>query len=390
MDKIIYKLVYDRKKALNKRGVSLVQVEAYLNKKKKYFSTKVYLRPDQWDHKRLLIKNHPNADALNRFIYDFIAMIEKKELELWQQGKLIDLDSLKNALFNRKDDGSFITFFKQEIMTSSLKDATKKNYCSTLVLLQKFKGEIKFVDLTYDFVASFEAFLLSNGYHINTIAKHMKHLKKCVNIAINKEYIDVKDYAFRKYRIKMIEGRHTYLSFEELTLLEKLDLNDQYFKYKKTLDAFLFCCYTGMRYSDFISLSSQNVIELYGDIWIVYKSIKTRTEVRLPLYLLFGGKGLNILNNYKDQLNIFFSLHDNSNVNKDLGVIAKLAGITQNVSFHTARHTNATLLIYNGINITTVQKLLGHKSVRTTQIYANIMDMTIVHDLEKSIECNMF
>ena len=66
-------------------------------------------------------------------------------------------------------------------------------------------------------------------------------------------------------------------------------------------------------------------------------------------------------------------------MNKDFGVIAKLAGITQNVSFHTARHTNATLLIYNGINITTVQKLLGHKSVRTTQIYANIMDMTIVH-----------
>ena len=52
---------------------------------------------------------------------------------------------------------------------------------------------------------------------------------------------------------------------------------------------------------------------------------------------------------------------------------------------HTARHTNATLLIYNGVNITTVQKLLGHKSVKTTQGYANIMDMTIVHDLEKNI-----
>lgn len=53
------------------------------------------------------------------------------------------------------------------------------------------------------------------------------------------------------------------------------------------------------------------------------------------------------------------------------------------ISFHTARHTNATLLIYNGVNITTVQKLLGHKSVKTTQVYTNIMDMTIVHDLEK-------
>lgn len=51
---------------------------------------------------------------------------------------------------------------------------------------------------------------------------------------------------------------------------------------------------------------------------------------------------------------------------------------------HVARHTNATLLIYNGVNITTVQKLLGHKSVKTTQVYTNVMDMTIVHDLEKN------
>lgn len=54
------------------------------------------------------------------------------------------------------------------------------------------------------------------------------------------------------------------------------------------------------------------------------------------------------------------------------------------MSFHTARHTNATLLIYNGVNITTVQKLLGHKSVKTTQIYTNVMDATIISDLEKN------
>ena len=59
----------------------------------------------------------------------------------------------------------------------------------------------------------------------------------------------------------------------------------------------------------------------------------------------------------------------------------KMANIDKKVSFHTARHTNATLLLYNGANITTVQKLLGHKSVRTTEIYSNIMDMTVVRDL---------
>ena len=117
---------------------------------------------------------------------------------------------------------------------------------------------------------------------------------------------------------------------------------------------------------------------------MIYKSVKTKIEVRLPLYLLFGGKGLLVLERYKDILNDFFRLEDNSNVNKELNALAKLAGVDKHISFHTARHTNATLLIYNGTNITTVQKLLGHKSVKTTQVYTNIMDITIVRDLERT------
>lgn len=166
--------------------------------------------------------------------------------------------------------------------------------------------------------------------------------------------------------------------------MEKLSLAGRYTKLQKTLDAFLFCCYAGMRYSDFISLSPDNIVEIRQETWLIYKSIKTSTEVRLPLYLLFEGKGLVILDKYRDDLQSFFHLRDNSNVNKDLIVISRLAGLSKKNSFHTARHTNATLLIYNGVNITTVQKLLGHKSVKTTQVYTNVMDMTIVHDLEKN------
>ena len=63
-------------------------------------------------------------------------------------------------------------------------------------------------------------------------------------------------------------------------------------------------------------------------------------------------------------------LKDNSNINKILKKIALQANLQKSISFHTARHTNATLLIYNGADITTVQKILGHKSIKTTQIYA--------------------
>ena len=383
MNKIIYNLVYNRKKCLNKKGMALVQVEAYLGRKKKYFSTKVYLKPEQWDNKKLIVKNHPNADALNRLIYEFVATIEKKELELWQQGKRISLELLKNALTTQENNSSFISFFRQEVMNSSLKDSTKRNHLSTLMLLQEFKKNITFSDLTFELISSFEYFLQLKGYHTNTIAKHMKHLKRHVNIAINKEYIEIQKYAFRKYKIKTIENKHTHLVPEELERLENLILSGRYVKLQKSLDAFLFCCYAGMRYSDFINLSSENFVDINQETWLIYKSVKTGTEVRLPLYLLFSGKGIAILNKYRDNLEDFFHLRDNSNANKDLIIITRLAGLSKRISFHTARHTNATLLIYNGINITTVQKLLGHKSVKTTQVYTNVMDMTIIHDLEK-------
>lgn len=383
MNKIIYNLVYNRKKCLNKKGMALVQVEAYLGRKKKYFSTKVYLKPEQWDNKKLFVKNHPNADALNRLIYEFVATIEKKELELWQQGKRISLELLKNALTTQENNSSFISFFRQEVMNSSLKDSTKRNHLSTLMLLQEFKKNITFSDLTFELISSFEYFLQLKGYHTNTIAKHMKHLKRHVNIAINKEYIEIQKYAFRKYKIKTIENKHTHLVPEELERLENLILSGRYVKLQKSLDAFLFCCCAGMRYSDFINLSSENFVDINQETWLIYKSVKTGTEVRLPLYLLFSGKGIAILNKYRDNLEDFFHLRDNSNVNKDLIIITRLAGLSKRISFHTARHTNATLLIYNGINITTVQKLLGHKSVKTTQVYTNVMDMTIIHDLEK-------
>ena len=348
MNKIIYNLVYNRKKCLNKKGMALVQVEAYLGRKKKYFSTKVYLKPEQWDNKKLIVKNHPNADALNRLIYEFVATIEKKELELWQQGKRISLELLKNALTTQENNSSFISFFRQEVMNSSLKDSTKRNHLSTLMLLQEFKKNITFSDLTFELISSFEYFLQLKGYHTNTIAKHMKHLKRHVNIAINKEYIEIQKYAFRKYKIKTIENKHTHLVPEELERLENLILSGRYVKLQKSLDAFLFCCYAGMRYSDFINLSSENFVDINQETWLIYKSVKTGTEVRLPLYLLFSGKGIAILNKYRDNLEDFFHLRDNSNVNKDLIIITRLAGLSKRISFHTARHTNATLLIYNG------------------------------------------
>ena len=314
MEKISYNLVFNRKKKLNKKGMALVQVEAYLNRRKMYFSTKIYLKVDQWDAKRRMVKSHPNADVINRMLYEYIAAIEQAELGLWQQGKSISLDLLKEAIDKPISNGrSFLSFYKEEVANSSLKESTKQNHLSTLELLREFKKDISFTDLTFEFVSSFDNYLQSKGYHLNTIAKHMKHLKRYVNVAINKEYMDVQKYAFRKYKIKSIEGNHTHLSPEELRKFEDLQLTGRYAKLQKTKDAFLFCCYAGLRYSDFINLTPANIVEFHQETWLIYKSVKTGIEVRLPLYLLFEGKGIGILQRYKEELNSFFKLKDNSN-----------------------------------------------------------------------------
>ena len=387
MRKIYYQPSYNRKKKLNAQGKALLQVEAYLEKRKIYFSTHIYLSPEQWDNKRKLICKHPHAEALNYQVKEFLIQLESKELSLWKEGKVITLERLKEE-FCIKKDKSFLDFVLKDVTDSPYKQSTKQNLLSTYALLTKFKDNINFKELTTEFVFDFERFLFGSNLQTNTVAKHMKHFKTFVNLAIDKGYLTLNDYPFRRYRIKTLKPKHKFLLPDELEKLESLELTGKSIAYRHSLEAFLFCCYTGLRYSDFTQLSEKNIVFIEKRPWIIFTTIKTGAEVRLPLALLFGGKGWKLLRKHQKHLNEFFNLKANSTVNKDLIRIGKLAGIQKHFSFHSARHTNATLLIYKGVNITTVQKLLGHRNVATTQIYSEVMGSTIVNDLKKCSKGN--
>ena len=382
MRKIYYRPVFNRKNHLNAQGTALLQVEAYLERRKIYFSSHIYLRPDQWDDKKLLIKHHPHADDLNVMLKEFILKLERKELELWRNGCEVSLDMLREEC-KPKPMRSFLRFVEEDIATSQVRESTKCNRRNTYNLLTLFKSDIGFRDITPQFVHDFEKFLFDYGYRLNTIAKHMKHLKAFVNSAIDRGFIDANDYPFRRYKIKMCEGKHSFLLPEEMQILEQLELKGRNAGLRHTLDGFLFCCYTGLRYSDFINLSDKNIVRIDEKPWIIFNSVKTGTEVRLPLSLLFEGKAWKMLRKWQNRWEQFFALKTNSSVNKELIRIGRLAGIKKHFSFHSARHTNATLLIYRGANITTVQKLLGHRNISTTQIYSEVMGSTIIRDLKR-------
>ena len=270
MRKISYRSVYNRKKQLNALGTALIQVEAYLERRKIYFSTHIYLTPNQWCEQRHEIVKHPHADTLNRMLQSFIIELERKELELWKNGHEVTLNRLRDA-FRTQSSPSFLEFVKKEIVHSSLKESTQKNRLTTYDLLMRYSSGITFRDLTPKFIYEFEDFLYCNGNQTNTVAKHMRHLKSFVNAAIDKGYVKAEEYPFRRYHIKTKDSKHTFLLPDEMEKLE--ELSQTYLKpiLSHTLDAFLFCCYTGIRYSDFCHLNENDIQRIEGIPWLVFR-----------------------------------------------------------------------------------------------------------------------
>lgn len=379
MEKIRYRLVYNRKKHLNKQGTALVQVEASLNQRKIYFKTNLYIKPEHWDKRTSQVIGHPQANDLNSMLFEFVLYLQGIELALWKRGVPATLSLLKDAMKkNRPINITFPIFAKEYVQHSDRRESTKENLFTTITVLQEFRPGLDFKDITYTFLKDFEVYLREKGNGINTVAKHLRQLRTLVNEAINQGYIHADAYPFRKFKIKQEKGSHEFLTPDELKKLENLEVHD--LKLRHVLDAFLFCCYVGLRFSDFCQLTPSNFIRVNGKRWLHFKSIKTGIELRLPLHLLFEGKALAILDRYC--ITEFASLGSNSEVNKALSVITSMARIKKHVTYHTARHTCATLLIHQGVPITTVQRLLGHTSVKTTEIYSEILSSTIVRDLK--------
>jgi len=380
MDKIKYRLVYNRKKQLNKQGMALVQAEALLNQRKVYFKTNIYLKPEHWDKQTSQVCNHPQANDLNTMLFEFILHLQAIELSLWKRGIPVTLSLLKDAI--RKDkpvNVTFPVFAKIYVQESDRKRSTKENLMTTITVLQEFRPGLDFKDITYTFLKEFEVHLKEKGNSVNTVAKHMRQLRTLVNEAINQGYIPSDAYPFRKFKIKQEKGRKEFLTPDELRKLENLQVSDK--RLRHVLDAFLFCCYTGLRYSDFCQLTPENIIRVNGKRWLYFKSVKTDVEIRLPLHLLFEGKALAVLERY-DIVTDFAKIGPNSEANKYLAQLATLARIRKHITYHTARHTCATLLVHQGVPITTVQKLLGHTSVRTTEVYSEVLSNTIIRDLK--------
>ncbi len=274
-----------------------------------------------------------------------------------------------------------------ELVGKEFSEGTLKRFKTCKASIQGFlewkykASDLDIKKLGFEFVNDYEFYLKSikNCSH-NTSMGYVKKLKKIVRQCVAKDWLD-KD-PFMSYKVRIRETHRAYLSEEELETLASKEFSMT--RLDQVKDIFLFSCFTGLAYSDVMKLSPSDItIGIDGQKWVYTTRTKTDTASRVPLL----PKAQEIINKYSRHPKAMSSNKllpnlSNQRLNSYLKEISDVCGFNKELTFHCARHTFATTVtLTNGVPIESVSKMLGHKSLRTTQHYAKILDKKVSNDM---------
>lgn len=379
----------------SKNGLLPIYCRITVDGERSEFSIKKGVNEKNWEDGKPK-GNSEEIKSLSSYLKQIEAKIFERFRELLADDKLVTAETLKNAYLGIEPD-RYSLMKLIEYHNTYLKDTiewgTMKNYTTTQRYVKEFlKDKLRSSDLllsqlSYKFIVDFEFYLRSYkpvDHHTsmgnNTVMKHIERLRKMINIAIKNEWLDRDPFA--KFQARFIKNDREFLSQEELDKIENKDFKIVRLQWAR--DLFIFSCYTGLAYCDVMSLTSQNITRgIDGENWIMTARKKTNQAVRIPLL----PKALELVEKYINHpkslaKGTLFPNLSNQKLNAYLKEIADFCAIEKNLTFHLARHTFATTVtLTNGVPIETVSKMLGHTSIRTTQVYAKVIEKKVSEDM---------
>lgn len=266
-------------------------------------------------------------------------------------------------------DRSFFNFANQQLekKRDSISKESYLTYKSAFTKIEKYKPGVTLDDLTEEFIYGYRRWMLSNGNNENTCSKSLRTLRTFTNLAVRNDLL-VKN-PFQWLRIKKVSGKRDFLNMDEFQSIVKI-YNTLSGIEKEVCRCFLFSCTTGLRYGDLKKFNLSSVKD--GIINI------TMHKTGLPVSVPISSKASIYLYEKK-----WFRVYCNKVTNRTLKIIGEKAGINKKITFHVARHTFATISITLGIPIEVVSKLLGHTDIKTTQIYARVVDSVKIKEMAK-------
>ena len=308
----------------------------------------------------------------------------KKTLELAETiraERMLALQANKSSFFqvSRKELGiPFAKYMRGEVerMKELRTPDYIRRYTSGIKWVEKFDTQTALGKIDKKWLQGFIKFLSTTPgkygrlLNQNTIHEYLIYVANILNIAVREGILQSSPTKMLSTvdRPKKYDAGRDYLTIEELDRMQKVPSIG---KYQHIRGAFLFACFCGLRYSDIMQLKWKNIRVTEEGLVIEKKIQKTQR----PIYLPLSKKASNILPERGKESDLVFSLPKSMvTVEAYIKVWSEFAGIEKHVTFHTSRHTFAVNILALGGDIYTLSKLLGHKRVATTQIYAEVLD----------------
>lgn len=354
-------------------GRTSFYLDIYADGKRSYEFLKLYLVP---------VKNAFDRDHNKQTKMQALSLCAKRQL---------DVQSASHGLVSPTKRGlTLLDYFETETNKRRERDVDYSSWMSALKHLKGFIGKEHVLLSAIDegWLERFKEYLIydakkTSGERISQNSAHhyFNRIKLCFKVAYRDKII-ADNPADRVDYIEQKETKREFLTMEELQKLAQTEC-----RYPILKTAFIFSCLTGLRWADIQQLTWSEVRFDEKTGWGIYFTQKKTDGVE---YLPMSDQARKLLGEERGEPDdrVFLGLKYSGHHNDELVKWCLRAGITKHITFHCARHTNATLLLANGVDIYTVSKLLGHKELQTTQIYAKLVNEKKIEAVNKIPQIN--
>ncbi|MBL7472230.1 site-specific integrase [Robertkochia sediminum] len=393
MQDLLSILFYIRKSRNKNATKATVYLRITYSGKRAEASTFLSVPLGKWNAKANKVMGHSaEAKRVNHHLDILRKHVFRAYQELLDQEEEISAIRIRNRLVGLEESRhNILEVFEthnqkmEQLVGKDFSFRTLQRYKTTKSHLTEFiKAEynledmsVKRVELT--FINAFIYFLKTEkDLAHNSAMKYLAYFKKIVRICYANGWID--QDPFYNFKVRLQQKEREFLTRKELVSIIQKEF--RYKRLEQVRDLFIFSCYTGLSYSDVCKLTPDDIVlGIDGDQWLRVKRTKTGTISNIPLLEM----AQEIIEKYRDQElpnNALLPHSSNQKTNSFLKEIAVLCGITKDLTFHMARHTFATTVtLANGVPIESVSKMLGHRSIKTTQHYAKIIDRKLGEDV---------
>ena len=394
MQRSTFKVLFYVKRLSEKLGQVPIMGRITINGTMSQFSCKLSVRSSLWDAKANKASGKSlESQRINEKLENIKTNIGKQYQRLCDRDSYVTAEKVRNAFLGMGDDcrlllqtfdeylAGFLKRVGKDRAYSSYEDYRKRRRRLASFLEYEYRvKDIPFKELKRDFIEKFVVYLSSvQGMRSGTIHSTIKKLKLMTYTAYKNGWIPVDPFA--GFYVKAEYAERRYLSASELQAV--MDVRLPNYRTGINRDAFVFCAFTGLSHADVSKLTYADIhTDDNGERWIIDRRQKTGTQFRVKLLPVAEM----LYERYKDMHlsgdRVFPLKGTYKTLNMSLRHVARHAGLSFNPTIHMARHTFATTVtLTQGVPLETVSKMLGHKRITTTQIYAKITNDKIGQDM---------